>query len=112
CGVNRVSLGVQSFMDKEAASVARLHTRERTLSDIEHLRRVGLSNINVDLIAGLPHQTCESWNESLEQAMAADVPHMSVYMLEVDDDSRLGRALIVGGSRYHAHFVPGDDATA
>jgi len=112
CGVNRVSLGVQSFMDKEAASVARLHTRERTLSDIEHLRRAGLSNINVDLIAGLPHQTRESWNESLEQAIATDVPHMSVYMLEVDEDSRLGRELMAGGTRYHAHFVPDDDATA
>jgi oxygen-independent coproporphyrinogen-3 oxidase len=111
-GVNRVSLGVQSFVDQEAASVARLHTREKTLSDIERLRKAGINNINVDLIAGLPHQTRESWEYSLEQAIAAGVPHVSVYMLEVDEDSRLGRELIAGGTKYHAHFVPDDDLTA
>ena len=68
-GVNRVSLGVQSFVDKEAASVARLHTREKTLSDIERLRKAGISNINVDLIAGLPHQTRESWEYSLSRRL-------------------------------------------
>jgi oxygen-independent coproporphyrinogen-3 oxidase len=111
-GVNRVSLGVQSFVDQEAASVARLHTREKTLGDIERLRKAGISNISVDLIAGLPHQTRESWDYSLEQAIAAGVPHVSVYMLEVDEDSRLGRELIAGGTKYHAHFVPDDDLTA
>jgi oxygen-independent coproporphyrinogen-3 oxidase len=111
-GVNRVSLGVQSFVDQEAASVARLHTREKTLSDIERLRKAGISNINVDLIAGLPHQTRESWEYSLEQAIETGVPHVSVYMLEVDEDSRLGRELIAGGTKYHAHFVPDDDLTA
>lgn len=110
-GVNRVSLGVQSFVDKEAASVARLHTREKTLSDIERLRKAGISNINVDLIAGLPHQTRESWLYSLNQAIATVAPHVSVYMLEVDEDSRLGRELIAGGTRYHAHDVPDEDLT-
>jgi oxygen-independent coproporphyrinogen-3 oxidase len=112
CGVNRVSLGVQSFVDKEAASVARLHTREKTLSDIARLRKAGISNINVDLIAGLPHQTRKSWEYSVDQAIATGVPHVSVYMLEVDEDSRLGRELIAGGTKYHAHFVPNDDMTA
>jgi oxygen-independent coproporphyrinogen-3 oxidase len=111
-GVDRVSLGVQSFVDQEAASVARLHTREKALSDIERLRKAGISNINVDLIAGLPHQTRKSWEYSLEQAIATGVPHVSVYMLEVDEDSRLGRELIAGGTKYHAHFVPDDDLTA
>ncbi len=111
-GVNRVSLGVQSFMDKEAASVGRLHTREKILHDIERLRKAGISNINVDLIAGLPHQTRASWDESLDQAIASGVPHVSIYMLEVDEDSRLGRELIAGGTKYHAHHVPDDDLTA
>jgi oxygen-independent coproporphyrinogen-3 oxidase len=112
CGVNRVSLGVQSFVDQEAASVARLHTREKTLKDIANLREAGISNMNVDLIAGLPHQTRESWNESLSQAIETGVPHLSVYMLEVDEHSRLGRELIAGGTKYHAHSVPDDDLTA
>src|SRR5690348_7993506 len=111
-GVNRVSLGVQSFIDKEAASVGRLHKGQTVLDDIAQLRAVGITNINVDLIAGLPHQTRESWENSLEQLISTGVPHASVYMLEVDEDSRLGRELMAGGQKYHAHFVPDEDLTA
>jgi oxygen-independent coproporphyrinogen III oxidase len=112
CGVNRVSLGAQSFVDQETRAVGRLHTRDITLGDIDRLRNAGITNISVDLIAGLPHQTAESWRYSLDEVIGTEVPHVSVYMLEVDEDSRLGRELIAGGTRYHAHFVPNDDATA
>jgi oxygen-independent coproporphyrinogen-3 oxidase len=112
CGVNRVSLGVQSFVDAEAASVARLHKRTTVLEDLARLRAAGIENINIDLIAGLPHQTPESWEFSLNQAVASAAPHISVYMLEVDEDSRLGRELMAGGARYHAHFVPDEEITA
>jgi oxygen-independent coproporphyrinogen-3 oxidase len=112
CGVNRVSLGVQSFVDREAASVGRLHKRATVLDDVARLRRAGIENINVDLIAGLPHQSAESWRDSVQSAIALGVPHVSVYMLEIDDDSRLGRELIAGGTRYHAHFVPDEDLMA
>jgi oxygen-independent coproporphyrinogen-3 oxidase len=112
CGGNRVSLGVQSFVDLEAASVGRLHKKTTVLDDIVRLRQAGISNINIDLIAGLPHQTAESWKVSVESAISLGVPHVSVYMLEVDEDSRLGRELIAGGTRYHAHFVPDEELTA
>ena len=112
CGVNRVSLGVQSFVDEESSAVGRLHTRAVTLDDIGRLRAAGIGNIGIDLIAGLPHQTAESWDFSLAEALASGVPHVSVYMLEVDEDSRLGNELLAGGSRYHAHFVPDEDLTA
>jgi oxygen-independent coproporphyrinogen-3 oxidase len=112
CGVNRVSLGVQSFVDREAAAVGRLHTRTTVLEDIERLRAAGISNLNVDLIAGLPHQDAASWEISLNEVIASGVPHVSIYMLEVDDDSRLGRELIAGGTRYHAHAVPDEDLVA
>jgi len=112
CGVNRVSLGVQSFVDQEARSVGRLHTRATVFEDLSRLRDAGITNINVDLIAGLPHQTAESWEFSLSEAIACGAPHTSVYMLEVDEDSRLGRELIAGGTKYHAHFVPDEDLTA
>src|SRR5215472_14645595 len=112
CGVNRVSLGVQSFIDREAAAVGRLHKRATTLDDISRLRSSGISNINIDLIAGLPHQISDSWKESLAETIATGAPHASVYMLEVDEDSRLGRELMAGGTRYHAHFVPDDDLTS
>lgn len=112
CGVNRVSLGVQSFVDEEARSVGRLHTRSIVLADIARLRSAGVTNLSIDLIAGLPHQTRENWEFSLAETIQSGVPHVSVYMLEIDDESRLGRELIAGGTRYHAHFVPDDDTTA
>jgi oxygen-independent coproporphyrinogen-3 oxidase len=112
CGVNRVSLGVQSFVDQEAAAVGRLHKRATVLEDIARLRAAGITNINVDLIAGLPHQTAESWEFSLAETIASGCGHVSVYMLEVDEDSRLGRELLAGGTRYHAHFVPDEEAMA
>jgi oxygen-independent coproporphyrinogen-3 oxidase len=112
CGVNRVSLGVQSFVDQEAAAVGRLHKRATVLEDIARLRAAGITNINIDLIAGLPHQTAESWELSVGGAIATGAPHISVYMLEVDEDSRLGSELLAGGTRYHAHFVPDEEAIA
>ncbi|MGA9393226.1 MAG: radical SAM family heme chaperone HemW [Candidatus Sulfotelmatobacter sp.] len=112
CGVNRVSLGVQSFVDREAAAVGRLHKREVVLKDIARLRDAGIKNINIDLIAGLPHQTPGSWENSLADTVATGASHVSVYMLEVDEESRLGRELLAGGTRYHAHFVPDEEATA
>jgi oxygen-independent coproporphyrinogen-3 oxidase len=111
-GVNRVSLGVQSFIDREAAVSGRLHSRRVVEEDLRRLRRAGITNLNVDLIAGLAGQTAASWEESLEAVVEAGVPHASVYMLEVDEDSRLGREVLGGGARYFAETVPEDDAIA
>jgi oxygen-independent coproporphyrinogen-3 oxidase len=108
--VNRVSLGVQSFIDREAAGCGRHHSRAVVLEDIARLRAAGISNLNVDLIAGLPGQTLASWQESLAVLAETAVPHASVYMLEVDEASRLGREMLDGGSRYHADSVPNDEA--
>ncbi len=111
-GVNRVSLGVQSFIDREAQSSGRLHSRVIVEDDLCRLRAAGIRNINLDLIAGLAGQTFASWQESLDVLIGAGVPHASVYMLEVDEDSRLGREMLAGGVRYHAELVPNDDAIA
>ena len=111
-GVNRVSLGVQSFHEAEARAVGRLHTQAAVLADLERLRRRGLANVNLDLIAGLPHQTLASWRASLAAAIDTGVPHISVYLLEIDEDSRLGREVLAGGGRYHAPAVPNDDLAA
>jgi oxygen-independent coproporphyrinogen-3 oxidase len=110
--VNRVSLGVQSFVDAETQASGRLHTRASVERDIARLRAAGIANLNVDLIAGLPGQTMESWRESLQALVATGAPHASVYMLEVDEDSRLGRELLAGGTRYRARLVPTDDLIA
>jgi len=111
-GINRVSLGVQSFVQKELARTGRRHTAEIVEHEIALLRAAGIGSISVDLIAGLPGQTAASWSESLDWVARLGVPHVSVYMLEVDEDSRLGRELLVLGSRYGAGDVPGDDAIA
>jgi oxygen-independent coproporphyrinogen-3 oxidase len=108
-GVNRVSLGVQSFVDKECAAVGRLHTGEQCEAEIARLMSMGL-DVGFDLICGLPHQTRESWRETLHRTVATGVGHVSVYMLEVDEDSRLGRELIGPGVRYGAGMVPEDGA--
>jgi oxygen-independent coproporphyrinogen-3 oxidase len=111
-GINRVSLGVQSFIAKELSRTGRKHTAETVVQDVAMLRNAGISNINLDLIAGLPFQTRESWNESLDWIERIAAPHVSVYMLEVDDDSNLGRELLVLGSRYGAAAVPCEDDIA
>jgi oxygen-independent coproporphyrinogen-3 oxidase len=111
-GVNRVSLGVQSFIDREAQVSGRLHSRASVLETIARLRAAGITNLSVDLIAGLAGQTDASWEESLGVLTGLDVPHASVYMLEVDEDSRLGKELLSGGARYYAEAVPTDDAIA
>lgn len=112
CGINRVSLGVQSFVDAEARASGRLHTRAAVADDLRRLRSAGIANLNIDLIAGLAGQTLASWEDSLTALVETGAPHASVYMLEVDEDSRLGRELLAGGARYGASLVPGDDAVA
>ncbi len=107
----RVSLGVQSMVDAEAAATGRMHTRAIVEEDVRRLRDAGLA-VNVDLIAGLPGQTMASWMESVEAVCGLGVEHASLYMLEVDEDSRLGRELIGGGARYGAGLVATDDTVA
>jgi putative oxygen-independent coproporphyrinogen III oxidase len=93
-GINRVSLGVQSFIKRELARTGRKHDAQIVEREVALLREAGIDPINVDLIAGLPGQTRESWSESLGWIERLGVPHASVYMLEVDEDSRLGREIL------------------
>jgi oxygen-independent coproporphyrinogen-3 oxidase len=111
-GMNRISFGVQSFVDRESAAVGRLHTAQQCEEELARVRAAGIRDINLDLIAGLPHQTEESWRYSLERAIASGVPHVSVYLLEVDDESRLGREMLEQGTRYGAATVPSEDDAA
>ncbi len=111
-GINRVSFGVQSFSDKELAAAGRMHRRADIYRAVPILRDAGIQNISFDLIAGLPHQTRESWRQSLEELTALVPEHVSVYLLEVDEGSRLGRELLTGGARYSAGAVPSEDEMA
>jgi oxygen-independent coproporphyrinogen-3 oxidase len=111
-GINRVSLGVQSFVRTELARTGRRHTADTVAADVAVLHAAGLKNLNLDLIAGLPGQTRQSWRDSLDWIERLSPPHVSVYMLEVDEDSRLGSEILLGGARYGAGDVPEDEAIA
>jgi putative oxygen-independent coproporphyrinogen III oxidase len=111
-GINRVSLGVQSFIRRELARTGRKHSAEIVEREIGILRAAGIDNFNVDLIAGLPGQTLDSWNVSLDCVERLQAPHVSVYMLEVDEDSRLGSEVLALGQRYGAPDIPSDDVIA
>jgi oxygen-independent coproporphyrinogen III oxidase len=111
-GFSRISLGSQSFDDRELQAAGRRHRRRDTFGAIASLRAAGISNISMDLIAGLPLQTSDSWEASLDALLDVRPEHVSVYMLEVDEGSRLGREALRGGSRYGADAIPDDDTIA
>lgn len=111
-GIDRVSLGVQSFVEPELRRAGRRHTAATVVSDLQMLAEAGITNCNIDLIAGLSGQTAASWSESLDWIERLAPAHVSVYMLEVDEDSRLGKEMLLGGVRYGAGDVPSDDAMA
>jgi putative oxygen-independent coproporphyrinogen III oxidase len=111
-GINRVSFGVQSFCDEELKAAGRMHRRDDVYRAKSVLQAVGIGNISFDLIAGLPRQTETSWRKSLEELVALSPEHVSVYLLEVDQGSRLGSELLRGGARYSARDVPTEDEMA
>jgi oxygen-independent coproporphyrinogen-3 oxidase len=111
-GINRVSFGLQSFVDKELVAAGRMHRRADIYRAVPILREAGIRNISFDLIAGLPHQTKESWRQSLDELVGLAPEHVSVYLLEIDKGSRLGKELLERGGRYSARAVPSEDEMA
>ncbi len=111
-GINRVSFGVQSFSDLELKSSGRMHRREDVYRAAPILRAAGIQNLSFDLIIGLPHQKPASWRNSLDELITLNPEHVSIYLLEVDESSRLGRELISLGTRYSAPAVPSDEQMA
>jgi oxygen-independent coproporphyrinogen-3 oxidase len=111
-GVNRLSIGAQTFDDRELRAVGRLHSADDASALVHNARQAGFHNISLDLIAGLPYQTEESFRRSLEATAKLRPEHVSLYLFEVDEKSRLGREVVHGGNRYHAATVPGDDFMA
>jgi oxygen-independent coproporphyrinogen-3 oxidase len=111
-GINRISMGTQSFNERELAAAGRLHRRSDIYAANKLLRAAGICNLSCDLIAGLPHQTEESWLRTVNELLALQPEHISIYMLEIDEGSRLGREALAGGKRYSATAIPGDDSIA
>ena len=84
-GVNRVSIGVQSFDDAELRRLGRDHTAAQAAEFVASARRAGFENVSIDLIAGVPRQTAASFARSLERALASDPDHVSVYALTIEE---------------------------
>lgn len=111
-GINRLSVGAQSFEDRELRNVGRLHSAGATVKQVGLARAAGFNNISLDLIAGLPYQTETSWLATLRQAIELEPEHVSVYLFEIDEKSALGSEVLRHGSRYRAAAVPDDDFMA
>jgi oxygen-independent coproporphyrinogen-3 oxidase len=111
-GFNRISMGVQSFDDAELRGAGRMHRRADVFQATKILRDAGFSNLSFDLIAGLPHQTDRSWQESVEHLLELRPEHVSIYMMEIDEGSRLGLEVLQSGERYSAKALPSDDSMA
>jgi len=90
----------------------RMHRRGDVYRAVPILHAAGIHNISFDLIAGLPHQTPESWRNSLDELIQLAPQHVSIYLLEVDEGSHLGSEILRGGAKYSATAVPSDDAMA
>ena len=90
-GVNRLSLGVQSFIDRELHLLGRLHSAQDSKEAIRAARAAGFANLNLDLIYGIPGQTTDDWTANLCQAMVADTEHLSLYLLQLEPHTPMGR---------------------
>ena len=88
-GINRASIGVQSFIDRELVSLSRTHTAADARRTIDLLREAGLENISLDLIAGLPEQDLADWEFNLREALAIRPEHLSLYMLDLKEGTQL-----------------------
>src|SRR5438132_7510043 len=89
CGINRASFGAQTFDDRDLKQLGRTHSAADISSTFQQLRNAGFSNINFDLIAGLPGQTLGGWKRNLEEALKLRPEHLSLYLLDVHEGTPL-----------------------
>ncbi len=94
--INRVSMGVQSFQEEDLRFLNRRHNREQVYQAVERLRSVGIDNLSLDLIYGLPNQTKDTWEDNLNRMIALDVPHISAYHLIYEAGTPLTRLRDLG----------------
>ena len=88
-GVNRVSMGVQSFNDTELQTINRRHNSQQAIDAVQTIRNGGIANVSIDLIYGLPGQSLDSWQRSVKQAIELEVQHISGYCLSYEPGTRL-----------------------
>ena len=92
-GLNRLSIGIQSFQDAQLKQIGRRHNAEQARKAVRLAREAGFENISIDLMYGLPGETLEAWKEDVEEALKLDVEHVSAYCLSYEEGTPLTRAL-------------------
>ena len=90
-GVNRISIGSQTFNDEILKQIGRRHNSKQIIETINHAKKAGFKNISVDLIYGLPNQTTENLKEDLEKFLELEIQHISTYGLKIEDNSFWGK---------------------
>ena len=93
---NRISIGVQSFNDNELQAINRRHSAQQAIDAVHRATEAGFNNISIDLIYGLPHQTLDSWQHSLDMAFSLPIQHLSAYALSVEPGTILERQVQQG----------------
>ncbi|MBC1526416.1 radical SAM family heme chaperone HemW [Listeria seeligeri] len=106
-GVNRISMGVQSFNNDLLKKIGRIHTVKDVYQSVENMRTVGFENVSIDLIFSLPGQSEEDFQDTLNQALALDLPHYSAYSLIIEPKTIFYNLMQKGKL-----FLPGQDAEA
>ena len=106
-GINRLSIGAQSFWRSELQLLERTHTAEQIVKTVQMARSAGFQNIGLDLIYGLPYQTMDQWEQTLQQAIGLEPDHISAYALTWNRNTRLGQSFLNG-----THPVPEEDFMA
>ena len=95
-GVNRLSIGVQSFNDAHLKALTRRHSAEEALQAYRTAKDAGMANVNLDLMYGLPRQTLDDWRDTLEKAVALEPEHLSLYALTLEEGTPLEKVVRLG----------------
>ena len=91
-GVNRLSIGVQSFLDDELMLMNRAHNASQALSSVEHAKKE-FDNVSIDLLFGNPNTTLDDWKRNLDHALQLEVPHISSYALTLEPKTSLPNSI-------------------
>ncbi|MHB8062006.1 MAG: radical SAM family heme chaperone HemW, partial [Ruminiclostridium sp.] len=92
-GINRISIGLQAYQSNLLKYLGRQHSPEDFISSIEFAKKAGFSNINADVIFGIPGQTMEDWIETLKVLVDLEITHISAYSLKLEEGTRFGDML-------------------
>lgn len=95
-GVNRLSIGIQSFNDQRLLLLGRRHTVGQAIQAVQYAREAGFTNISIDLIYGIPNQTIDEWKDELKQALSLNIEHISTYCLTYEQETEMSKMLAAG----------------